>query len=375
MELGDLPGGDGLANILKSVSGDPGSVRGVAKRWRGAGGKTGEYVGRLGTAVKGVNTAWQGDSADAFDKYMRRYSTAGGALHDALTDSATTLDDVAQALETAASKVRGICGDVLDKARAYKTNNPDATQAEFDKALSAPVADAVEDAKTHLTSVNKVVKQAVKTIGEHWNGREATFAAIKAPGDQTFVPAPGHTVHWDPTPLPEWQKTTLASADGNGNAYSPASASAPVAASSGPGGSSGSGGSGGSGGAVAQAVPYVPGGGTGADIVNAARQHLGKPYVWGANGPSAFDCSGLIYYSLNQAGIKIGDTTAAGYQASGHPISGPPQAGDIVFFGAPPDHVGIYIGDGKMIHAPHPGANVRVGEVAVQHGPITYRRF
>lgn len=370
MELGDLPGGDVLARILERVSGDPGAVRDVAKRWRGAGGKTGEYVGRLGTAVKGVNTSWQGDSADAFDKYMSRYSTAGGALYDATNDSATVLDNVAQTLETSASKVRGICGDVLDKAVAYKTAHPKATQAEFDKALSSHVSDAVEDATVHLNSANKVVNEAVKTIGGHWDDRESTFEAIKAPGDQTFVPAPGHTVHWDRTPLPDWQTTSLASADGNG--------SSPVSASS-PGGGSptaaSSGGGGGGGGGTAQAVPYVPGGGTGADIVNATRQHLGKPYVWGANGPSAFDCSGLVYYSLNQAGIKIGDTTAAGYQASGQPISGAPQPGDIVFFGAPPDHVGVYIGNGQMIHAPHPGANVRVGEVAVQHGPITYRRF
>src|SRR5690606_5919094 len=121
-------------------------------------------------------------------------------------------------------------------------------------------------------------------------------------------------------------------------------------------------------------IPYVIGDGTGADIVNAARQHLGKPYIWGANGPNAFDCSGLVYYVLNQAGIKIGDNTAAGYQMSGKPISGPPQPGDIVFFGQPPTHCGIYIGDGKMIHAPHSGAVVEIDNVAGR-SPITFRRF
>ncbi|MDF5755590.1 NlpC/P60 family protein [Spongiactinospora sp. TRM90649] len=73
--------------------------------------------------------------------------------------------------------------------------------------------------------------------------------------------------------------------------------------------------------------------------------------------------------------IKIGDTTADGYQKSGRPIIGPPRPGDIVFFGRPPTHCGIYVGDGKMINAPHSGAVVRVDEIGGRRGAITYRRF
>ncbi|WP_248961041.1 C40 family peptidase [Sphaerisporangium perillae] len=145
--------------------------------------------------------------------------------------------------------------------------------------------------------------------------------------------------------------------------------SVPTSTAGGDGGWSGSGGGG-------QAIPFtVTGHGTGADIVAAARSHLGAPYVWGADGPNAFDCSGLVHVALNEAGIEIGDATAAGYQASGHLITGPPQPGDIVFFGDPPSHCGIYIGDGKMINAPHTGDVVKVQDVAGGKSPITFRRF
>ncbi|MFD2352336.1 C40 family peptidase [Nonomuraea ferruginea] len=70
----------------------------------------------------------------------------------------------------------------------------------------------------------------------------------------------------------------------------------------------------------------------------------------------------------------MGDTTAAGYQASGKPVS-TPQPGDMVFFGHPAYHVGVYIGNGQMIHAPRPGSEVMVASVAADGRPVSYRRF
>lgn len=360
-QIAQLPGGGPeLAEILLSVSGSPDTIRGIATRWRSAAGKAHNHAGRINTAVQDVDDAWQGGSADAFATYMSAYGRAGYALHTALENSASSLDSAAEALETAKSKIGSICGGLLEDVQAYKDKHPDAESEAYTKAVSPMVTSAISAAKTPKDTASSAVTQAMNDIRGHLRGREPTFAAIKAPGDQTFVPAPGHTVDWKPTPLPEVRPTTFQSG-GNGH---------PSPASNGPA----AGYAGGSGGEAPQPLPFAPGTATGERIVEAARQHLGKPYVWGANGPSAFDCSGLVFYSLNQAGIKIGDTTAAGYQASGQPVTSP-QPGDMVFFGHPAGHVGIYIGDGKMIHAPRPGAEVTVASVAADGRPVSYRRF
>ncbi|MCK2215796.1 NlpC/P60 family protein [Actinomadura sp. ATCC 31491] len=357
-QVAALPGGgEELAGLLRKVSGDPAAIRGIAKRWRAAAGNVDDYAGRVSSAVRDVDTAWNGASADAFVTYMAGYDRAGGALHDALTSSAGALDSAAQALETAKSKISSICGTLLDDVRAYKEAHPDADQTAYTDAVSPKVARALSDARPHSEDAATAVTQAMKDVKKFLGDRAATFAGIKAPGDQTFVPGPGHTVDWQPAPDPAPKTTTLQS---GGSPLGTSSGATPTGyAGDGP---------------PPTPLPFDPGTGTGARIVAAAKLHLGKPYVWGANGPSAFDCSGLAYYVLNQAGIKIGDTTAAGYQASGKPVS-TPQPGDLVFFGNPASHVGIYLGDGKMIHAPHPGASVTVGTVAADGRPVSYRRF
>ena len=94
-------------------------------------------------------------------------------------------------------------------------------------------------------------------------------------------------------------------------------------------------------------------------ILNEAYKHIGKPYVWGATGPNSFDCSGFTSYVYrNAAGINIGRTTKNQIYAGREVSRSELQPGDLVFPHA--DHVGIYVGDGKMIHSPKPGKNVEV---------------
>lgn len=353
-QVSQLPGprSGELASILRSVSGDPEDIRAIATRWRSAAGTVSEQSERVSTAVTDVNTAWNGASAETFEGYMEGYDKAGASLHDVLQDSASSLDDVAGALETAKSEVTTICNLLIE----YAEDNADDRDA-----VIAEVSKAIEAAEPHKTSAGTAVTSAMNKIDGYLDGHESTFAAINAPGEETFVPGPDNIVHWEPAPLPRDFPTTYSSAD-DGSGPSPHTGSTSYA--------SYAGGSGG----PPQPIPFAPGTATGDRIIEAARLHLGKPYVWGANGPNAFDCSGLVYYTLNQAGVKIGDTTAAGYQASGTPVSDP-QPGDMVFFGHPAGHVGIYIGDGQMIHAPRPGSSVQVGSVAADGRPVSYRRF
>jgi len=92
-----------------------------------------------------------------------------------------------------------------------------------------------------------------------------------------------------------------------------------------------------------------------------ARAQLGKPYIWGGNGPTGFDCSGLTMKAWQSAGVSIPRTASRQYTIGRH-ISGVSnlEPGDLVFFGSPIHHVGMYIGNGMMIEAPYTGAQIRI---------------
>ncbi|SFQ36570.1 Cell wall-associated hydrolase, NlpC family [Amycolatopsis arida] len=101
--------------------------------------------------------------------------------------------------------------------------------------------------------------------------------------------------------------------------------------------------------------------------VDAALSKLGSSYVWGAEGPSTFDCSGLTSWAYKQAGISIPRSSRA-QSAYGTPVSrNQLQPGDLVFFYSPVSHVGIYIGGGKMVHAPTSGDVVKISPLQAQY--------
>ncbi|MBA2808439.1 C40 family peptidase [Streptomyces sp. KM273126] len=87
---------------------------------------------------------------------------------------------------------------------------------------------------------------------------------------------------------------------------------------------------------------------------------LGSPYVWGATGPDAFDCSGLTQAAYRAAGVSLPRTTYAQIGAGQRIARSQLLPGDLVFFYSGISHVGIYVGNGQMIHAPRPGTQVRV---------------
>ncbi|MET7810836.1 NlpC/P60 family protein [Streptomyces sp. NPDC005395] len=90
-----------------------------------------------------------------------------------------------------------------------------------------------------------------------------------------------------------------------------------------------------------------------------ARAQIGKPYVWGATGPDSYDCSGLTQAAWKAAGVTLPRVTYDQVNAGTTVPVSQAQPGDLVFFYDDISHVGLYIGDGMMIHAPKPGAYVR----------------
>ena len=114
---------------------------------------------------------------------------------------------------------------------------------------------------------------------------------------------------------------------------------------------------------AAASGPVVASSGAAQVAVDTAMAQRGKPYVWAAAGPGSFDCSGLTAYAYHAAGISLPHSSAL--QATmGQAVSRANlQPGDLVFFYSPISHVGIYIGNGQMVHAPTSGDVVKVARV------------
>jgi peptidoglycan DL-endopeptidase CwlO len=117
-----------------------------------------------------------------------------------------------------------------------------------------------------------------------------------------------------------------------------------------------------------EGVDIVPGSSYGATALSAAQSVLGAPYVWGATGPSSFDCSGLTSWAYSQAGVSLprvaADQAYAGAQISQSEL----LPGDLVLFYDDLHHIGMYAGNGQVIHAPRPGS-------AVEYIDIDYMPF
>jgi len=104
----------------------------------------------------------------------------------------------------------------------------------------------------------------------------------------------------------------------------------------------------------------VPASGRAAAAVRYALAQVGKSYVYGAAGPSAFDCSGLTMMAFRQAGISLPHSSRAQFSSGTRVSASQLQPGDLVFYYSPISHVGIYIGGGRIVDAANPGTGVRV---------------
>jgi len=97
--------------------------------------------------------------------------------------------------------------------------------------------------------------------------------------------------------------------------------------------------------------------------VDTALAQVGDPYVWGAGGPNAFDCSGLMQYAYSAAGVSLPHSSKSQSQMGQSVSRSELQPGDLVFFYSPVSHVGMYIGNGQMVHASTSGKPVMVASL------------
>lgn len=108
-------------------------------------------------------------------------------------------------------------------------------------------------------------------------------------------------------------------------------------------------------------------------VAEAAKSKLGSPYVYGAAGPNAFDCSGLVQWSYKKAGKTI-PRDSYGQLGGGRPVSlRNAKPGDVLIFNGG-GHAAVYVGDGRYVHASTEGQPVKYGQVATS-GPVSVRRY
>ena len=128
--------------------------------------------------------------------------------------------------------------------------------------------------------------------------------------------------------------------------------------------------SGSSGGSSTPSAPAPPPS-SHSSVVSIALQYLGVPYVWGGASPSGFDCSGLTMYAYAKVGVYLPHNAAMQY-GMGTPVSRSQLApGDLVFFNGL-SHVGMYIGGGRFVHAPHTGDVVKISSLSEYWYAATY---
>jgi len=110
-------------------------------------------------------------------------------------------------------------------------------------------------------------------------------------------------------------------------------------------------------------IPKVPASGRASVAVNAALAQMGDPYVWGADGPDSFDCSGLTMYAWGKAGVSLSHSSKAQAGEGRRVSKSDLMPGDLVFYYSPISHVAIYLGNGRIVHAPRPGTAVRIASL------------
>ncbi len=113
------------------------------------------------------------------------------------------------------------------------------------------------------------------------------------------------------------------------------------------------------------ALAGAPASARAASAIAAVRQAVGRPYVWGANGPYGFDCSGLTQWAYSQAGVGLPRTSQAQRYAGRQVSLAEAQPGDLVAYRDDASHIGMYMGNGQVVHAPYPGAPVRYDPVGM----------
>jgi peptidoglycan DL-endopeptidase CwlO len=309
-------------------------------------------MGRLADATKAARTAQ--DAANAAAKRAGLAQTQIGKLAaEAYMNGG--LGDLAVIVGS------GGPDQVLDRAAGLQVVSGIRQQTLAEASQAKVVAKILQQRANVALARQQAAAAAAAQAKKAAESQEAAAAAKKTAvaQQQTTLVAELATLQHISVTLAKQRQTGLAKARAEARARA-ARLAAQRAANSGSGGHNGGGGGGGvahgtsAGGRVAVAYAY---------------DQLGKWYLWGADGPSRFDCSGLTMRAWQQAGVYLPHYSVAQYEMTEHVPVSQARPGDLIFYANNTSnpgsihHVAIYIGGGQMIEAPHTGAQVRVSSI------------
>ncbi|WP_368279403.1 C40 family peptidase [Lactobacillus gasseri] len=242
--------------------------------------------------------------------------------------------------------------DVQEEAPIALTTDLSAVKAAVSQVPAANVAtNTTATAQTAVASVNNAQQASVATAPVQTNtaaNAQQTSATAQVPVAQTTAQQSTYTASTNNTYVAPAKTNYYAQANTTVKTQQAATYSAPAQQQTQQASSQAA--------QPAKQQASTQSSSTAQTVVNAAKSQIGKPYVWGATGPNAYDCSGLVQYAYSQAGKNIGRTTYQQAGAGQHVSVSQAQAGDILMWGD--YHDAIYVGNNQYVHAPQPGQNV-----------------
>jgi WXG100 family type VII secretion target len=199
-DLAQYAGGDAvLTEANKVEKANPETISAAATRLSTAAGDITNHGNAVGKAVKGLDDAWQGASADQFVAYMNQFGKAGTDIGTSMNQAAEALGNAAEAITSAKNYISGRCDQALTEIRNWIKKNNDADQSRID-AYTRDVCNGVAgDIRTHLQGTEAALSAAAGALAGAKNPA-SRFSAVPDPSTQAFVPQPGKPIEWTATP-------------------------------------------------------------------------------------------------------------------------------------------------------------------------------
>jgi uncharacterized protein YukE len=199
-DVAGLPGGAAVTAAANKIAhANVGSINAAADRLTKAGADVGGDGTGVANAVRTLDDAWQGASADQFVAYMGRFSAASTAMGDGMNKAGAALKKVAQAVDDAQHFVNNRCEQVLTEARQWAQRNKEASQDQYNAAMSSLTSAAATDIDNKLKETEAAMSSAATEI-QAATQPSARFSDIPDPTTQPYVPGPGKQIQWDPSP-------------------------------------------------------------------------------------------------------------------------------------------------------------------------------
>lgn len=334
-------GGGGLGQLDVFFGGSPGEVLDRAAGLEAVGDERARIMREADAAQALAQTA-RTAAAEAADRQAQAAADLQARLSQAQADQAAAADAAValqtqqdQALVTLAALRKTSVQLEKDRQAGLAAQEQARIEAENRRKAAEAAAKAAAEAaaKAAAEAAAKAAAEAAARAAAQAAAKAAADAAAKAAADaaaKAVVTKPKATATPTPSPTTGNPSPTTTPSD-------PATVNPPPAPSAG----------------VAAVIAF-------------ARAQLGEPYVWAAAGPNTWDCSGLTMMAWRQAGVSLGHYTGTQYDQTARVAIADLRPGDLVFFGysvAGIHHVGLYIGNGQMIHAPQTGDVVKISSI------------